>query len=293
MLRGGPGSDYAASLSSGKTVLNALSREKYEPIDIFIDRDGQWHVGGYPLSPNQAIKHIDVLWNALHGLPAAGDIQRTLDALSVPYTGSNALSAAVASHRAHARKRLADSGIRVPLSTSFDTASHGREHIHDLFRTFPHPTNVGPVWSSVKRAHVKTFAELEEAIAYYANENPVVFLDAHVPGKAVTIVVVEGMRGDAAYAASPVDASGEVARLSPAEREEIWETARRAHRSLGARHYSQSDFVVSPRGIYLIETKTAPALYDGALLHKSLSGVGVPFPHFLDHVLDLSRGPRK
>lgn len=293
VLRGGPGGEYDVSLKTGKTVLNALPREKYEPIDIFIDRGGEWHVGGYPLTPDRALKHIDVAWNALLGENAAGGIQQTLDALHIPYTGSNALSSAIASHRLHARKQLADSGIRVPISTHFDAGVHGDGHIIELFRSFPHPLYASPAWSSEKRALVSSFDELREAIEYYSNEHPVVFLDAHIPGTTVWIAVIENIRGDDLYTAIPVNALGEPVRLSDIERKEIWETARRAHKTLGARHYSLSEFTVSPRGIYLIETKTAPALEGGAVFQKSLSAVGVPFPHFLDHVLDLSRGPRK
>ncbi len=293
MLRGGVGSGYDASLTTGKTVLSALPREKYDPIDIFIDRGGEWHVGGYPLTPDRALKHIDVAWNALLGEHAAGDIQHTLENLGIPYTGSEPLASAVSAHRLHGRKRLVEHGIRMPLSTHFDARTHKREHVFELFRTFPQPVNVGSVWTTSPKEHVGSYDALERAVEKYSADHPVVFIEAHVPGTIVFVLTVEGMRGEDVYATSPVQESGSVARLSGAEREEIWNTARRAHRSLGARHYSLSELVVSPRGIYLIETKTAPVLHDGAPLRHSLDAVGIPLPHFLDHVLDLSRGLKK
>ena len=47
-------------------------------------------------------------------------------------------------------------------------------------------------------------------------------------------------------------------------------------RALGARHYSRSDFIATPKGIYYLETNTLPGLTEQSLLPKSLAAVGVP-----------------
>ncbi len=66
------------------------------------------------------------------------------------------------------------------------------------------------------------------------------------------------------------------------------------HDALGLRHYSRSDFIVSPRGIYYLETNTLPGLTAESLLPKSLKAVGVEYPDFLTHLigLALNRGKR-
>ena len=56
VLRGGPSSEYEVSLKSGANVLSALNQEKYEPVDIFIDRRGQWHLFGAPVLPERALR---------------------------------------------------------------------------------------------------------------------------------------------------------------------------------------------------------------------------------------------
>ncbi len=287
VLRGGKGKEYHASLASGKSVLKALPREQFEPIDIFVDREGVWHVGGYPLSPDKALKYIDVAWNTLLGQNAAGDIQRTLESLGIPYTGTKAMPSAIASHRVHARKRLADSGIAVPAHTTVNIQEHDMAHVCEVFRTFPQPARVSPVWSSIQNACVQSFGQLQEAVSYYGNEDPVVFLDTIVHGTPVSVAVVENVRGQRSYAASIVDASGAVARLSNEERERVLDTATRAHTAIAARHYSLVELVVSPRGVYVIDVKTAPVLHDGALVRHSLENVGMPFSSFLGHVISL------
>ena len=60
------------------------------------------------------------------------------------------------------------------------------------------------------------------------------------------------------------------------------------HRDLGLRHYSRSDFIVTPKGIYYLETNTLPGLTEESLLPKSLASVGVSFPDFLAHLVNLA-----
>jgi D-alanine-D-alanine ligase len=55
VLRGGPSSEYEISLKTGATVLNNLSQEKYNPRDIFIDKEGQWHMHGLPVLPHSTL----------------------------------------------------------------------------------------------------------------------------------------------------------------------------------------------------------------------------------------------
>ena len=52
VLRGGPSSEYDVSLQTGDTVLKNLP-EKYQGIDVLIDKHGVWHVAGLPKSPGE------------------------------------------------------------------------------------------------------------------------------------------------------------------------------------------------------------------------------------------------
>jgi D-alanine-D-alanine ligase len=66
------------------------------------------------------------------------------------------------------------------------------------------------------------------------------------------------------------------------------EIAALAHKELGLRHYSRSDFIVSPRGIYWLEVNTLPGLTQHSLLPKSLDAVGCSYDGFLDHLVNLA-----
>ena len=126
VLRGGVGHEYDVSLSTGASVLKALSREKYEPVDLLITKNGDWHAHGLPVIPGVLDKHVDVVFNALHGeFGEDGQVQKVLDTVGVPYTGSGHYASAVSINKPQTNTILKSKGIKVPHHVSF--AFDGRE----------------------------------------------------------------------------------------------------------------------------------------------------------------------
>src|SRR5690606_33101558 len=95
VLRGGPSHEYDVSLASGKAVLQQMP-EDYLPIDIFISKNGEWHTDGLVRKPESILRGIDVVFNALHGQYGEdGQVQRILEEIGVPYTGSDTIASAL------------------------------------------------------------------------------------------------------------------------------------------------------------------------------------------------------
>ena len=93
--------------------------------------------------------------------------------------------------------------------------------------------------------------------------------------------------------------NGQTREICPARFEKeiskkIQEMAVLAHRSLGLRHYSRSDFIVSSAGrrsgIFILETNTLPGLTSESLFPKAAQAIGLSFPKLLDHLATLARG---
>ena len=76
--------------------------------------------------------------------------------------------------------------------------------------------------------------------------------------------------------------------FSLSERDQLSDHTKKIHEALGLRHYSRSDFRVSPKGVYFIETNTLPGLTETSLLPKGLRAVGVTVDEFIEHVLSLA-----
>lgn len=294
-MRGGPSHNYEDSLRTGARVLSLLGEmgESYEPIDIFISRDGEWHYKGVVHKPEDILWHPHVVWNAMHGhYGEDGQVQALLDEHKVQYVGSEEEAAFLSMHKDEAKRVFEAHGLRVPgheLLTE-DTASEDR--LIDIFRNFLHPVVVKPStgagWLGVHPAH--TFGELQHAVKEAFRYSPKVLIEEFVRGKTASCAVVEEARGEKLYALMPVEIGLEEDRcpgtFSSEENGRLEEAAKLAHQALGMRHYSVSDFVITTRGnVYILETNSSPELHEDSVVHKALGATGWRPHDFVDHLI--------
>lgn len=317
VLRGGPSSEYEVSLKSGDTVLKNLP-PKYEGIDVFISKDGAWHIHGIERSPAEALKHADVAFIALHGQYGEdGKVQRVLEHIGIPFTGSRAFESAVAMNKHHTKgalKALKDK-VKFAAHKLFTRDEVREKGAHEIFRLIPHPSIVKPAaaGSSVGVTVVRTFFDLEQALEKALEHSDSVIIEELIEGREATCGVLDGFRGEKHYALLPVEIiphresaffdyeakyGGRSQEICPGNFDEsakraIQEAAQAIHRELGLRHYSRSDFIVHPkRGVYFLEANTLPGLTSESLLPKSIHAVGSSLPEFIDHVITLARQGR-
>jgi D-alanine-D-alanine ligase len=322
VLRGGPSSEYEVSLKSGATVLEALDKETYEARDLFIGRDGQWHLHGVPVLPERALRGVDVAFNVIHGeYGEDGQLQHILDATGVPYTGSDAFASSLAFNKHRTKEVVSQLGIKVPHSVLIDKedAAHTdlEQTAFNLFRSFPHPAIVKPAigGSSVGASVVHTFHDLEPALHKAFTVSPKILIEEFVRGKEATVGVIDGFRNEKTYALMPVEIippqkhgffsydakySGETIERVPGnftqnEKDELMSQARAVHEAMGLMHYSRSDFIVSKRGIYFLEVNNAAGvgMTKESLFPKAIAAVGSKLSEFLGHVVELARKGRK
>ncbi len=286
VLRGGPSSEYDVSLKSGAAVLEALDKDKYEPRDIFIDRDGQWHMHGIGVTPEKALFGTDVAFNALHGhYGEDGQVQRLLGQLGVPYTGSSAVASATSFNKQQTKYLAHNLGVKVAHGIMVENTGDTEAIAHTIFRSFPHPAIVKPVTrgSSHGTTIAENFIQLQFALNKAFDFAPQALVEEYIKGRDATVGVIQNFRNEATYALLPTPNET----LSQKEKNGLIAIAKKIHDGLGLSHYSESDFVVSKRGIYFLEVNTLPHLAKESLFHKSLNAVGSSFSHFLDHVITL------
>lgn len=311
VVRGGMGHEYDISLQTGGNVLRNISRDAYEPYDILITRDGTWHLNGVPVSVERVGHAVDVVFNALHGeYGEDGKIQQILNSFSIPYTGSTAFPSAVGMNKALAKDCFFRAGIKTPLGLVIRRGDDITNAALKVFRKLPPPYVVKPLTSgsSVGLSLTRTVDGLIVAIEYALKYSPAVIVEEYIKGKEITCGVIDSLEYDRSHATHPVEIvlpegmdvfhhslkhHDTVERISPArlsdtEREMIQSLALRAHREIGMRHYSTADFIVSPRGVYLLEVNSLPGLTDTSLLPLSLQSADLSLREFIDHILTLA-----
>ncbi len=311
VLRGGPSHEYEVSLESGKTVLQNLP-EKYRPVDIFISKDGEWHTDGIARKPEHILKGVDVVFNALHGQYGEdGKVQRVLESIGVPYTGSDTIASALSMHKEEAKKIFKQAGIRVAEHKRVTPQDNMELVVRDAFETMFLPLIVKPVaaGSSVGMTVVHSYSDLPEAIYYAFGYSGVVLVENYIRGKEATCTVIDNFRESNHYALLPIeivrpeskvffdyDAKYKDAYMgrtsgsfSYEDKRAIEEAAIRAHKALGLRHYSRSDFIITPkRDVYILETNSLPGLTSHSFVPKSLEAIGSNMSEFLEHVITLA-----
>lgn len=286
--------------------------EKYSPVDVFIDKSGVWHIQGIPHEPHQALKKIDVAFNAMHGeYGEDGKVQKILDTFSIPYTGSKTLASALGMNKVLAKKIFKSHNIKTPYFKVESKNEDIDKIASKLFNTFSIPAVVKPIssGSSVGVSIAYDFQDLKKALVKAFEYSETVLVEEYIKGREATCGVVDKFRGDDFYSLLPIEilkpeksdffdyeakycgSSQEICpgNFSQSEKQAIQDLAISAHKALGLRHYSRSDFIISPRrGIYILEVNTLPGLTEESLLPKSLNAIGCSMSDFLDHLITMA-----
>lgn len=313
VLRGGPSQEHDVSIKTGASMLANLPKERYVAHDIFIDRQGVWHDRGRATSPERILRQVDVVLNGLHGeYGEDGEVQKLLTRFGVPYVGSDSFGSYLAMHKVMSKMRAKEEGLLTPEFRYIEHTGDSEAVTHDVIRTFHQPVVVKPVgWgSSVGVSIVGGYEPVLTAISkLFALGASGVLVEEYIRGREATVGVVEGLRDEAfyvlpsieiippegdffSYDAKYADNTREICpgNFSRVATEELQRAAKVMHRSLGLRHYSRSDFIVTPKGIYYLETNTLPGLTKESLMPRALSAVGVQLPDFLSHLVTLALG---
>ena len=139
IIFGGRSGEHEVSIISAKSVINALDKEKYEVVPIFINKKGQWFLGfdekliqgkgtkHVYLSPDPTKKElvsadetplsqgdIDVIFPVLHGtFGEDGSIQGLLELAGIPYVGAGVAASAIGMDKALMKKIFESVGLPV------------------------------------------------------------------------------------------------------------------------------------------------------------------------------------
>jgi len=314
VLRGGPSPEYDVSMNTGKTILANLP-EEYEPLDIFISKEGVWHIGGLEKEPYKILQTIDVAINATHGAYGEdGNIQKLFEYFHIPYSGSDSLASALGMNKAMSKDIFKRQGLKTPHHILINRDEVLNKTINKINESFLFPIIIKPMnsGSSLGINFVDRRDRIRDALLNSFKHSPNLIVEEYITGKEATCGIIEGFRGAPFYSLLPVEIVGPEDKyfhnynskyvdleskyrvpgnFSKEENDQIQKTAILAHQILGLRHYSRSDFILHPkRGLFVLETNTLPELSHRSSFIKSLEAVGGNIKEFLSHLLSKTLG---
>jgi D-alanine-D-alanine ligase len=226
IIFGGRSAEHEVSLQSAKNVLEALDRQKYDPVLIGIDREGRWRLdeqtrslfeSARPLpnltadSPREValvargeqsrlldlsgdteIGKLDVVFPVLHGpYGEDGSVQGLCRLANTPCVGAGILGSAVGMDKDVMKRLLRDAGIRI---ARFVTVMRGKPapDFHQLkaelgVPLFVKPANLG---SSVGISRVESEREYHTALAAAFEYDSKVVMEENIVGREIECAIL-------------------------------------------------------------------------------------------------------
>lgn len=253
----------------------------------------------------------DLVFNGLHGGDGEnGIIQAFLEMNSIPYTGSDVLASALAMNKERANYLFLAAGLNVAnfVNTKrkeFNLSGEGfLNNFHLNFPVFVKPTNGG---SSVGVGKVNDILELSSKLKELFLSEDSVLIQENISGVEVSCGILEKKVGNSFEAFSlhpteivPTNAFfdyeakykvGKSTEITPARISEeltkiIQESALLAHKILGCKGYSRTDFIIQDGKPFILETNTLPGMTETSLIPQQATYAGFSMLEVFDWLIE-------
>lgn len=295
VLMGGWSAEREVSLMSGRGVAEALRGNGWSNVT---DLDM-----GHDVAARLAALKPDVVFNALHGTPGEdGSVQGMMDLMGLKYTHSGLETSVIAIDKELTKMVLVPHGIRMPAGRVVESESVYRED------PMPRPYVLKPVneGSSVGVAIVTADGNYGSPIGRDVpgpwHEFDELLAEPFIRGRELTVAVLGDeplgvtelvpKAGFYDYAAKYTD--GLTQHICPAEvpadiARSMMETAAKAHRLLGCRGASRSDFRWDDErgeaGLYLLEVNTQPGMTPLSLVPEQAKSKGIAYATLVETLI--------
>jgi D-alanine-D-alanine ligase len=224
VLFGGRSAEHDVSVMSATNVMQALSPARYDPVPIFITRDGRWLLStfadGVLSKPERGtevcivpggqgrmigmpadggshdLPKIDILFPVLHGLHGEdGSVQGLAEVARVPLAGCGILGSAAALDKDVAKRLLRDAGLETARSVTILPTDVPR--FGDLEAALGLPVFIKPArqGSSVGVSKVTTVEEYDAALALGFKHDRKLLAEEFIRGREIECSVLEKPSG--------------------------------------------------------------------------------------------------
>lgn len=297
VLSGGWSNEREVSLTSGQDVLSALRAKGVDAGLLDIKRECM-------VQQLQALD-CDRVFIALHGEDGeSGLLQAVLDALHIPYPGSDVSACAFSWDKLRAKLLWQAAGLPIAAWRELTAKSDWQAVGTDLgLPLFVKPTKSG---SSVGVSRVTRIDELARAYAIAREHSAAVIAEPAyeggeyfigiLNGQALPAVKTEVVNGFYDYQAKYFRDDNRYlcpAGLSEADEQYLRELALAAFAVCDCRGWARVDFLRHANGEFVIsELNTVPGLTPHSLVPQAAATVGIDFPSLICQILADSLQPR-
>ena len=285
ILLGGISGEREISFLTGKSCAKALKKKGYKVKEI--DAKGHFVKKIKKINPKAVL-------NALHGRYGEdGFVQAILESIKIPYTHSGVLSSSLAMDKVESRIIFKKNKIRVPkyflLEDKYKESINKKIKIKNIkFPIVIKPVNEG---SSLGVYICKNRFQFNKNLKKLRNNYNKVLVEEYIPGKEIQAAVM-GKKAlgaielipkrkfydyTAKYSTKAKTKHIMPAKISKKKYKEVLSLAKKAHKSLGCKGITRSDFRFYNNKFYLLETNTQPGMTKLSLVPEIAKHSGMSF----------------
>ncbi len=247
------------------------------------------------------LNEIDLFFLGLHGgIGENGVLQAFLEFYKKPYTGSKFYASSLSMDKEKSNLVFLASGFNVAKFINLEKKDFLKKEVNLKFPLFIKPNRGG---SSVGVSKVQSLEELNQKLKILFESEFEILIQEFISGTEVSCGILENLDGSITklfpteiipeneffdYEAKYIlGKSNEItpARIPDNLIEIIRELAEKAHKVLGCRAYSRTDFIIKNDIPYILETNTLPGLTETSLIPAQVKYSGLNMKDVLDKII--------
>ncbi|MFN3266839.1 MAG: D-alanine--D-alanine ligase family protein [Deinococcales bacterium] len=327
VLCGGQSEEHEVSLSSAKSVLSALPKDRFEVTPVVITREGKWlppsqtpaalERGSAPsggeiiLAQASSALGFDAVFPLLHGpMGEDGTIQGLLRLAGIPFVGSSVLASSVCMDKIMmksvlAAHRIAQVAYQAVSKAEFSNPDVVLERLQSLgFPVFVKPANLG---SSVGISKAKNIEELRVALrlAFEFDRRVIVEASAGSKPRELEVAILGNDHPKASvvgeltfasefydYETKYTDGKAQMhipADIPPEVAAQVQQLALQAFSALDCAGLARIDFFYLETGeVYLNELNTMPGFTKTSMYPKLWEATGIGYAELVSKLVELA-----
>ncbi len=295
VVLGGTSGERAVSLDSGRACVKALKKKKYN-VSIFDPK-----IKNFNLISKEK---VDVIFNALHGKYGEDGIaQSYFEYLQIPYTHSGVISSHNAMNKIISKEIFIKNKIKTPKFFVLSKEEFTKEKVKKILtiKKIKFPIVVKPIneGSSLGVEVCKNDIFLNRAVKNLFKKYDHLVFEKYIGGQEIQVAIINNnslgaielipKRSFYDYKAKYTKAAKTKhvmpARLKKEKYREVLRIAKEAHKVLGCKGVTRSDFKFFKNRFYLLEINTQPGMTNLSLVPEIANYKGLNFENLVEKIL--------
>lgn len=304
IIFGGPGKEDEVSISSAKNILENIDRDKFEVVEVFVDKNKKYIINDKIFAEQEGLQEIknmkvEVIFPIIHGTYGEdGELQSELEELGVPFVGSSSRVSALTIDKNKTNSLLERNGIKIPRSKIISKEDIGFDFQYPIILK---PINEG---SSVDLFKFENKNYFDNQIDFVFKNHKEMLAQEFVTGREFTCGVIE-KEGEVIplIATEIILTKGELfdyqakytvggcKEITPAEidvvtMKNIQDIAVACHKVLGCKSISRTDIILKDNDIYVLEINTVPGMTKTSFIPQQAKVCGYDMKELVTMVIN-------